>query len=216
MSTSAGKRTPVPGVVVYQRGRKWAYRLELERDPLTGDRRREYQSGYATQDEAWKAAVKAKADHERGQRVAPAKRAVAGFVAEWMATIQHSIKPSTYVNYGDYQGAYVLPLIGQKKLQDVDVPTLNGLYRHLLRLRAMVRASSGPPRPARPARVLAQPCRKPRKSRATARSRRPGSAASAGWLMVREARNAANRNTITRWFITDDQVSCPDSSCSRR
>jgi len=133
MSTSVRKRTPVPGVVVYQRGRKWAYRLELERDPLTGDRQWEYQSGYASQDEAWKAAVKAKADHERGQRVAPAKRTVADFLAEWMTAIQHSIKPSTYVNYADYQDAYVLPLIGQKKLQDIDVPTLNALYRHLLK-----------------------------------------------------------------------------------
>ena len=34
--------------------------------------------------------------------------------------------------------------------------------------------------------------------------------------MFREARNAANLKMITRWFITDDQVSCPDSSCRRR
>jgi integrase len=122
----------VPGVVVYQRGRKWAYRVELERDPLTGNRRWEYKSGFGTEDQAWTAAVAAKADHKRGQRVSPAKRTLADFLAEWMAAIQDSIKPSTYAYYGDYQEAYVLPIIGKKKLQDVDVPTLNALYRHLL------------------------------------------------------------------------------------
>ena len=129
---TAKKRNPVPGVVVYKRGSKWAYRVELERDPLTNARQWEYQSGFATEDEAWTAGVKAKSDHKHGRRVAPNKRTVADFLAEWMAAIQESIKPSTYVNYSDYQEAYVLPVIGKKPLQEVDVPLLNALYRHLL------------------------------------------------------------------------------------
>ena len=129
---TAQKRNPVPGVVVYKRGNKWAYRVELERDPLTNARQWEYQSGFATEDEAWTAGVKAKSDHKHGRRVAPNKRTVADFLAEWMAAIQESIKPSTYVNYSDYQEAYVLPAIGKKPLQEVDVPLLNALYRHLL------------------------------------------------------------------------------------
>jgi integrase len=133
MSTPAKNRIPVPGIVVYQRGRKWSYRIELERDTLTGKRRFEYKHGHAAEDEAWTAAVKANADHKRGQHVAPSKRTVAEFLAEWMAAIEDSIKPSTYAHYADYQEAYVLPLIGKKKLQEVDVPTLNALYRHLLK-----------------------------------------------------------------------------------
>ena len=46
--------------MVYKRGRKWAYRVELERDPLTNARQWEYQRGFATDDEAWTAGVKAK------------------------------------------------------------------------------------------------------------------------------------------------------------
>lgn len=126
------KRNLVPGVVVYKRGNKWAYRVELERDPLTNARQWEYQSGFATEDEAWTAGVKAKSDHKHGRRVAPNKRTVADFLTEWMAAIQDSIKPSTHVNYSDYQEAYVLPAIGKKPLQEVDVPLLNALYRHLL------------------------------------------------------------------------------------
>jgi hypothetical protein len=41
------KRNPVSGVVVYKRGNKWAYRVELERDPLTNARQWEYRSGFA-------------------------------------------------------------------------------------------------------------------------------------------------------------------------
>lgn len=126
------KRNLVPGVVVYKRGNKWAYRVELEREPLTNARQWEYQSGFATEDEAWTAGVKAKSDHKHGRRVAPNKRTVADFLAEWMAAIQDSIKPSTHMNYSDYQEAYVLPAIGKKPLQAVDVPLLNALYRHLL------------------------------------------------------------------------------------
>ena len=35
------------------------------------------------------------------------------------------MKPSTYTNYTDYRDAYVLPHIGNRKLQDVTVPMLN-------------------------------------------------------------------------------------------
>lgn len=126
------KTNAVTGITVYQRGRKWAYRVELERHPLTDERQFEYRTGFATEDDAVTAAVKAKAAHDQGRRVAPSKLTVAEFFSEWMATIKDSVKPSTHVNYADYQGAYVLPTIGKKRLQKLDVPTLNAFYRHLL------------------------------------------------------------------------------------
>lgn len=49
-----------------------------------------------------------------------------------LTSIEPEIKPSTYTNYLDYLNAYVLSTLGQRKLQDVQVPTLNALYRHLL------------------------------------------------------------------------------------
>jgi hypothetical protein len=52
-----GKRNPVHGISVYRRGRKWSYRLELERNPLTGARQFEYVHGYGSDDEAWSAAA---------------------------------------------------------------------------------------------------------------------------------------------------------------
>ncbi len=122
----------VPGVTVYPRGKTFAYNVELDPDPVSGERRREYRGGFATADEAWAAAIAAKAARGEGRRIAPSRRTVEEFFGEWLATIEHEVKPSTYVNYRDYSGAYVLPIIGKRRLQDVDVPVLNGLYRRLL------------------------------------------------------------------------------------
>jgi integrase len=135
VSKSPTKRAPVSGIVVYQkRGRtKWSYRLELDRHPLTDQRQFEYRHSFASEDEAWTEAVKAKAKRETGQQaVKPAKRTVADFLNEWLTSTKDSIKRSTYVNYTDYCDAYVLPTIGKRKLQNIDVPTLNTFYRHLL------------------------------------------------------------------------------------
>ena len=71
MGKAVKKRPSVPGVVVYPRGKKWAYRIEVGRDPLTEKRLLEYKAGFEEEEDAWKAAIKAKADSEKGQRVAP-------------------------------------------------------------------------------------------------------------------------------------------------
>lgn len=127
-----GKRPAISGVTIYPRGKKFAYNVDLGSDPLTGKRRYEYKGGFDTDEEAWAAALKAKNAVDQGRRVAPARRTIAEFLAEWLDAVRDSIKPTTYANYADYRDAYVLPIIGKRRLQDIDVPTLNALYRHLL------------------------------------------------------------------------------------
>lgn len=129
MTKPKGKPT---GVFVYARGRRWAYSVELAPDPLTKERRQERRSGFATEDEAWAAALKAKAATDAGRRVPPSKMTVAQFYTEWLENVRDAIKPSTYTNYLDYLKAYVYPVLGERRLQEIDVPTLNAFYRHLL------------------------------------------------------------------------------------
>jgi integrase len=133
MSKPQRRRPTIEGVSVYRRGKSWAYLVELDPDPLSGDRRREYKGGFKTDDEAWSAAITSKTTADAGRRVPPSRRTVAQFFTEWLAAVQHSIKPSTYANYVDYHDAYVVRIIGKLRLQDIDVPTLNTLYRHLLK-----------------------------------------------------------------------------------
>ena len=132
MTPRAKKRVPVPGVVVYRRGNKWSYRLELDRDAVTGERQWDYRAGFDSEEEAWTKALQAKANADRGQRIPPSQRTVSQFLHEWLAAIGDSVKPSTLSNYVDYSDAYVHPTIGARKLQALDVPTLNALYRRLL------------------------------------------------------------------------------------
>ncbi len=129
---STRRRRPVPGVTVYQRNRTWSYRVDVDPDVLTGKRQRENRGGFATEQEAWTEAVKAKAALEAGRYVKASGRTVRQFAGEWLASVEHSLKPSTYANYVDYLDAYVFPRIGDRRLQDINVTVLNALLRHLL------------------------------------------------------------------------------------
>jgi len=42
------------------------------------------------------------------------------------------VKPTTHANYVDNVNAYIVPVIGHRKLQDITVPVLNAFYRRLL------------------------------------------------------------------------------------
>lgn len=122
----------VPGVTVYKPYSTWCYRLELEPDPLTGERRRENRSGFSTEDEAWAAALESQGAHARGRHVKPTRRTVSQYLDEWLDTVRDALKPSTHQNYSDYINAYVVPTIGKRRLRELTVPVLNGFYRHLL------------------------------------------------------------------------------------
>jgi integrase len=68
----------------------------------------------------------------RGNYTPASRRTVQEFFDEWLAVVEQELKASTHVNYRDYAEAYVLPHIGKRALQDIDVPVLNELYRRLL------------------------------------------------------------------------------------
>lgn len=127
-----GRALPAKGITVQRRGSTWHYRLDLEPDPLTGKRQRENRGGFDTESDAWDAAMASRQRHSNGRPVKATRRTVRAFMAEWLDAVGESVKPSTRQNYADYIRAYVDPIIGDRRLQDVTVPVLNLLYRHLL------------------------------------------------------------------------------------
>ena len=120
----------------------WEYRFDAGEDPLTGRRRRPGRSGFKTKKEASQALRSAISAHERGRSVRASRRTVADFLNEWHAAVRPSLRPSTWVNYRDYLDAYVLPVIGDSRLQDLTPVRLNLLYSHLL-LKGRVKRSGG-------------------------------------------------------------------------
>lgn len=117
---------------VYPRGRKWAYVVDLGPDPLTGERRRDGRSGFATEDAAWEALAEANNQLRSNRYVKNAPRTVRQFLDEWLSTVRVSVKQTTYSNYRNYADYYVLPVIGERKLQEVTAATISRLYAHLL------------------------------------------------------------------------------------
>ena len=117
---------------VYKRGKTWYYRFDIDPDPLTGKRRQVNGSGYKTEREAWKACREAMADHDRGRLVSSSKRKVGDALDEWLARIEHSIKPSMAQNWRNYAAYYVVPYIGSREVQDIDEAVCDALYAKLL------------------------------------------------------------------------------------
>lgn len=121
---------------------EWEYRFDVGPDPLTGKRRRTTKSGFRTKREATQAMNHAIASHLMGRHVKRTRRTVEDFLNEWHAAVQSALRPSTWVNYRNYLDAYVIPVIGQTALQDLDAMRLNLLYGHLL-TKGRVKAPGG-------------------------------------------------------------------------
>jgi integrase len=132
VTSSARKSRKAPGISVYPRRGKWAFLVSTEPDVLTGKRRRQYRGDFETEEAAWTAAIKTKSEMEESRYIQPSHRTVGQFLTEWLASIEHAIKPTTYANYVDNVNAYIVPVIGHRRLQEITVPVLNAFYRQLL------------------------------------------------------------------------------------
>jgi integrase len=69
---------------------------------------------------------------DRGRVIKPSTRTVAQFFTEWFVAVQPSLDATTWQNWKDYADAYVIPRIGQERLQQLHEPQLLKLYATLL------------------------------------------------------------------------------------
>jgi integrase len=118
---------------VYQRGPKWYYKFRApERDPSTGDYPWLTKGGFDTKKAAWAACREAMGEVDRGRVIRSSTRTVAQFFNEWFVAVEPTIDATTWQNWKDYAAAYVIPWIGEERLQRLDEPRLLKLYRRLL------------------------------------------------------------------------------------
>ncbi|WP_084010689.1 tyrosine-type recombinase/integrase [Pseudofrankia sp. DC12] len=110
----------------------WEYRHDLDPDPLTGKRRTTGKSGFKTRKEAERAMRESISSHEAGRRVAPSRRTVSEFLAEWLEATRPSIRPVTWSKYRTYCNSYIIPVVGMTALQDLTPVRVSLLYAHLL------------------------------------------------------------------------------------
>lgn len=117
---------------VVKRGSGYAVVVELGRDPETGKRRQKWHSGYRTRKEAERARVELLGRVDTGTYVETSKQTLSGFLAEWLVSIEPTVRPATLYSYRRNMGLHVEPYIGATPLQKIDAGTLNGLYARLL------------------------------------------------------------------------------------
>ncbi|WP_445169273.1 tyrosine-type recombinase/integrase [Mycolicibacterium sp. Dal123E01] len=71
-------------------------------------------------------------DADRGRIVKPSTRTVAQFLTEWLTAVEPTIDATTWRSWSDYARWYVIPHIGEERLQRLDEPQLLRLYAKLL------------------------------------------------------------------------------------
>jgi integrase len=116
---------------VFRRGKTWSYKFDGPAEPVTGKRRQISKGGFPDENAALRAMVMAQTELAHGSYVKPSRLTVGAFLAQWLEAMREAVKPTTFTNYRDYIEAYVVPHLGRRRLQDLDVPTINAFYRRL-------------------------------------------------------------------------------------
>jgi integrase len=117
---------------VVKRGNKYAVKVELPPDPVTGKRRQKWHSGYATKKEAEQARTAILRELDTGSYVEPTKATLADYLDEWLVAIKPTVRDSTHHSYARNVRLHVLPTLGTVPLARVDAGSLNALYARLL------------------------------------------------------------------------------------
>src|SRR5512132_2164297 len=131
---------------VYKRGSTWTWHFDIDPDPLTGRRRQRTKGGYHTKNAAEQALADAIGQWRAGRLPQRTTHTLSHFLQEeWLPAVKPRLRPSTWVNYRTYTAAYVVPILGQVKLQALTPVQLNHLYAHLLERGRRKTISSGRP-----------------------------------------------------------------------
>lgn len=117
---------------VYKRGDSWTYVLDIS---LPGQRRRQKsKGGYRTKRDALAALNEAQGALQRGLYVEPSKLSMRTFLIDhWLPAIEAGLRQSTLQGYRSAITNYVLPRLGDTRLQALTPDQLNAFYGELLR-----------------------------------------------------------------------------------
>ncbi|GAA3759500.1 tyrosine-type recombinase/integrase [Salinactinospora qingdaonensis] len=115
---------------VMKRGKTWSYVIRVS-DPETGVSKPKWVGGFATEDEAKAARDEARVKARRGEYIDRNRVTVGEYLAEWIETHSVEIKPKTLHMYRYLIEHYIVPRLGEMRLQAVRPATLTKFYREL-------------------------------------------------------------------------------------
>ena len=114
---------------VRQRGKTWAYVVELERDG-SGRRRQQWRSGFATRKEAQTALAEVITTITKQTFVARSSTTLAEYLESWLDGLQ--LKPASMYSYRKTVRLHILPVLGHVRLQALDPAAVRKAYARLL------------------------------------------------------------------------------------
>lgn len=119
---------------VRKRGGGYSIVYDERPDPRTGERRQRERGGYRTRHEAEIALAETIAAVTSNGYVEPAKVTLAQFMEDWIVRkAQDDLEPTTEDSYRQRLRLYVLPRLGQLRVQELDVATIEDALREIHR-----------------------------------------------------------------------------------
>ena len=115
---------------VIKRGGSWSYVIRV-RDPGTGVSKPRWVGGFETEEAAKAARDEARVRARRGGYVNRSPSTVADYLAQWLASHASTVKPKTLSGYRHDIDHYIVPNIGQLRLQALRPATISRLYQSL-------------------------------------------------------------------------------------
>jgi integrase len=110
---------------------RWYVVLDLGFDE-DGRRRQKWHGGFRTRREAEAARAQLVNDVNNGAYVIPGRTTLSEWIRDsWLRMTEPRVKPTTFHSYRQNLELHVIPVLGQKRLQQLTPPMLTGLYGRL-------------------------------------------------------------------------------------
>ena len=116
---------------VYRRGTGWAFKVDLPRDPATGQRRQRQKGGFATRKAAEEGLTDLLGEIRTDVVAGTGTTKLEVWLTEWLAAVKPSLRPSTYSLYSTAVTSWITPRIGALKLAEVTPQVVQRLYTDL-------------------------------------------------------------------------------------
>lgn len=104
---------------VRKRGNKWSYTVDIGKDPVSGKRRQKTKSGFDTKKAATKALTELQYELDKGTWIEPHSILLKDFALDWFENHKHQLRSTTAEQYGLKIKKWIIPLLGNYKVQDL-------------------------------------------------------------------------------------------------
>ena len=116
---------------VHKRGSRWAYVVDVGRDPATGKRKQRTKGGFATKAAAEEALGDFMSELRAGTSVAPTSVTLDGYLTEWLQTVKPQLRETTWASYVVAVDRITWGL-GSRKLQALTAIEVERFYAKLV------------------------------------------------------------------------------------